>query len=291
MTVHGRRRTLRAGVVAATALVAGRCGDRRGARVEARRQRDQCLPRRSRRACSRCPRPASRAAATSSRCSGTSAAPPDRPGQQGQRPQVAAPRRGTACTTVSGLPGVLVVRTEAGGVVTFDLPSRAALGGATERGSERDRLRPGRRRRGRLRRALQRRARRGRARRARARASSTAPTAPSTCAEPLSGALAPGAYLVVPVDRPERLPGRCRALRHGAPGRRRRALVRRRDRARVRSAAFAHTLVEGNRAAGGRRRLEHGRRARWRGSRTAGRKRRRERLGVHDDARRPRRPM
>ena len=39
------------------------------------------------------------------------------PGPAG--PASIAALRGTACTTVSGLPGVLVVRTEAGGVVTF----------------------------------------------------------------------------------------------------------------------------------------------------------------------------
>ena len=116
-------------VVAATALVAGRRGDRRGAQVEARRQRDQRLPQqvdgRAQGARGRC----RRAAATSSRCSGTSAAAPGPPRARRARRPIAA-LRGTACTTVSGLPGVLVVRTEAGGVVTLHLPSRASLRGA-----------------------------------------------------------------------------------------------------------------------------------------------------------------
>ena len=62
-----------------------------------------------------------------------------------------------------------------------------------------------------------------------------------------------------PGRSPERLPRRGRALRHGAPGRRRRALVRRGDRARVHRGVRPHAR-RGQPAAGGRRRLEHGHR-------------------------------
>ena len=77
MKAHGRRRALRTGVVAATALVLA--GAAAGAVLESRLDDNVINACRNKSTgVLRCPRPALRAAATSSRCSGTSAALPDR---------------------------------------------------------------------------------------------------------------------------------------------------------------------------------------------------------------------
>ena len=77
--------------------------------------------------------------------------------------------------------------------------------------------------------------------------------------KPLSGSLAPGAYLVVPVDpqngSPDGVALYDTALRGVVDALSYEGAI---ERAFI--GAFAHTLVEGNRAAGGRRGLEHGHR-------------------------------
>ena len=116
MKAHGRRRVLRTGVVAATVLALA--GAATGAVLEARLD-DNVIN-----ACRNKSTGVLRVPAAGVTCGGNEqplqwnvrgAAGP--PGPAG--PASIAALRGTACTTVSGLPGVLVVRTEAGGVVTF----------------------------------------------------------------------------------------------------------------------------------------------------------------------------
>ncbi len=116
MNAHGRRRALRTSVVAAIALVL--TGVAGGAVLEATLD-DNVIN-----GCRNKSTGVLKVPAAGVACGGNEqplqwnvrgAAGP--PGPAG--PASIAALRGTACTTVSGLPGVLVVRTEAGGVVTF----------------------------------------------------------------------------------------------------------------------------------------------------------------------------
>ena len=116
MKAHGRRRVHRTGVVAT--MVLALAGAATGAVLEARLD-DNVVS-----ACRNKSTGVLRVPAAGVTCGGNEqplqwnvrgAAGP--PGPAG--PASIAALRGTACTTVSGLPGVLVVRTEAGGVVTF----------------------------------------------------------------------------------------------------------------------------------------------------------------------------
>jgi Lamin Tail Domain len=116
MTFHGRRRALRAGVVAATAFALA--GAATGAVLESRLD-DNVIA-----ACRNRSTGVLKVPASGVACGGNEQplqwnvrGAPGPPGPAG--PASIAALRGTACTTVSGLPGVLVVRTEAGGVVTF----------------------------------------------------------------------------------------------------------------------------------------------------------------------------
>ena len=256
MTFHGRRRTLRAGVVAATALVVA--GAATGAVLESRLD-DNVIS-----ACRNKATGVLKVPAAGVACGGNEQplqwnvrGAPGPPGPAG--PASIAALRGTACTTVSGLPGVLVVRTEAGGVVTFtclpappsEAPPNVVLneidydqagadaGGFVElynaglSAAELDGL---------------------------ALVFVDGADGAEYLRKPLSGSLAPGGVPRHPGRSPERLAGRCRPLRHRAPGRRRSALVRRGDRACVHRGVRPH-VGRRQSAADGRRRLEHGHRS------------------------------